>query len=120
MDDAPATSILRWVAEAGLAGLNEPELLRAFCERLNAEGVPVARALVMIDTLHPVHEGRVFRWRRDQARTRPATEYGRVSEGGEAAEKWRRSPFYFLLETGGSRLRRKLGPARGVGLRDPG
>jgi adenylate cyclase len=110
MDDAPAISILRWVAEAGLAGLNEPELLRAFCERLNAEGVPVARALVMIDTLHPVHEGHVFRWSPDQARTRPGTEYGRISEGGEAAEKWKRSPFHFLLETGGSRLRRRLGP----------
>jgi adenylate cyclase len=106
----PATSLARAVAEAGLAGLPEPELLRLFCAGLNAEGVPVARALVMIDTLHPVHEGHVFRWRRGEAEVRPATEYGRVSEGGETAERWRSSPFHHLLDTGASALRRRLGP----------
>ncbi|HEX8167019.1 MAG TPA: adenylate/guanylate cyclase domain-containing protein [Beijerinckiaceae bacterium] len=110
MDDAQAAGLARAVAEAGLAGLPEPELLRAFCAGLEAAGVPVARALVMIDTLHPVHEGHVFRWRRDEAEVRPATEYGRINEGGEAAERWRRSPFHHLLDTGGFMLRRRLGP----------
>ena len=110
MDGARTASLARAVAEAGLAGLPEPELLRAFCLGLNAEGVPVARALVMIDTLHPVHEGHAFRWARDGAEVRPATEYGRVSEGGDAAEKWSRSPFSHLLDTGGSMLRRRIEP----------
>ena len=110
MDGACAASLARTVAEAGLAGLPEPELLRAFCLGLNAEGVPVARALVMIDTLHPVHEGHVFRWQRGEAGVKPATEYGRVSDGGETAEKWSRSPFSHLLDTGGSVLRRRIGP----------
>ena len=91
MDGTYATSLLSAVTEAGLAGAEEPELLRMFCERLNAERVPVARAIVMIDTLHPVHEGHVFRWRRDETEVKPVTEYGRISEGGDAAEKWSRS-----------------------------
>jgi adenylate cyclase len=112
MNDTSATEIGAWVIAAGLAGAIEPELLRGFCERAVAAGLPLARALVLIDTLHPVHEGRVFRWRRDPAPDeRTVVEYGRTSEGGEAAENWRQSPFYHLLETGGSALRRRL--ARG-------
>ena len=110
MDDVRTAGILAAVTEAGLAGVSEPDLLRDFCVRLNAEALPVARALVMIDTLHPVHEGHVFRWRRDDAETTPGRGYGRISDGGDAAERWSRSPFHHLLETGGSVLRRRLGP----------
>jgi adenylate cyclase len=111
MNDASATEIGAWVTAAGLAGAAEPELLRGFCERAAAAGVPLARALVLIDTLHPVYEGRAFHWRRDPTDERLVVEYGRTSEDGEAAEGWRRSPFYHLLQTGGSALRRNL--ARG-------
>ena len=112
MNDASATEIGAWVTAAGLAGATEPDLLRGFCERAVAAGLPLARAVVLIDTLHPVHEGRVFRWRRDPAPDeRTVVEYGRTSEGSEHAESWRRSPFHHLLETGGSALRRHL--ARG-------
>ena len=110
MDGTHATSLLSEVTEAGLAGVGEPELLRMFCVGLNAERVPVARAMVMIDTLHPVHEGHVFRWSRGENEVKPGTEYGRISEGGDAAEKWSRSTFRHLLDTGGSMLRRRIGP----------
>src|SRR5215208_6530583 len=112
MDHASATGIGAWVTAAGLAGAAEPELLRGFCERAVAAGLPLARAVVLIDTLHPVHEGRVFHWRRDPVPDeRRVVEYGRTIEGSEHAASWRRSPFFHLLETGGSALRRRL--ARG-------
>jgi adenylate cyclase len=112
MNDASAMEIGAWVTTAGLAGATELDLLHGFCERAAAAGLPLARALVLIDTLHPIHEGRVFRWSRAPAPDeRTVIEYGRTSEGGEAAERWRSSPFYHLLETGGSALRRHL--ARG-------
>ena len=112
MNDASATEIGAWVTAAGLAGAAEPDLLRGFCERAVAARLPLARALVLIDTLHPVHEGRVFQWRREPAPDeRTVIEYGRTSEGSEHAASWRRSPFRHLLETGGSALRRCL--ARG-------
>ena len=74
-----------------------------FCERLVAAGVPLAGGLVIIDTLHPIHEGHATRWRRDTPET-TLTGYGRTSEG-EAAENWRRSTFYRLIETGELMLR---------------
>jgi adenylate cyclase len=61
MDAAQVAGIARWVTEAGLAGAAEPELLRGFCERLVAAGLPVCRTNMVVDTLHPVHEGRAFR-----------------------------------------------------------
>ena len=54
-----------WLIQAGLAGTSETDIVSGFCDRCVAGGLPLARALMLIDTLHPVHEGRVFRWRGD-------------------------------------------------------
>jgi adenylate cyclase len=109
MDAAQRASLMRSVTEAGLSGRSELDLLHAFCLGLAAAGLPLTRGLVVIDTLHPVHEGRAFRWWRDEAEMAPIVEYGRTSEGGEHADNWRRSPFRHLLKTGGSVLRRRIG-----------
>ena len=82
MNDAPATEVGAWVTAAGLAGATEPDLLRGFCERAVAAGLPLARAVVLIDTLHPVHEGRVFRWRRDPAPDERTVDRVRADERG--------------------------------------
>ena len=108
MDVTSSINILDFVTEAGLRGLSEAELVRGFCERLRSSGVPIARVMVLMDTLHPVHEGHVFRWRRDGGDFRPVSEYGRVSEGGEDAQKWAASPFNHLLVSGEAELRRRL------------
>jgi adenylate cyclase len=106
MNDAQVAELSAWVTEAGLAGQPETAMVTGFCERLVALGVPLARATTFIDTLHPIHEGRFFRWQRD-AREATLTEYGRSNEGA-VSESWRRSPFYRLLQTGESLLRRRL------------
>jgi adenylate cyclase len=100
-----------WVVETGLAGGSETDLLQGFCERAVAAGLPLARSIVAIDTLHPLYEGRVFRWHRNRTDLDAVSPYGRRDEQSEAEEIWRRSPFYHLLQTGGSLLRRNL--ARG-------
>jgi adenylate cyclase len=111
MDQASTTDLIVFLSDAGLRAFGEVDLLGGFCDRLRKAGVPVARALVLIDTLHPVHEGHVFRWRREGEPFQPITEYGRVSDGGDAAEKWAVSPFHHLLVSGEAELRRRL--ARG-------
>src|SRR5437879_805500 len=118
MDTASLSELRRWLTEAGLAGKSETALLDGFCRRALKAGLPLARATVIIDTLHPVHEGRVARWRRegDKGRTE-LIEYGPSSEG-EAAENWRRSPFFRLLESGGSQRRIRL--AAGEAAEFPG
>ncbi|MFC1457813.1 adenylate/guanylate cyclase domain-containing protein [Microvirga arabica] len=111
MDSGKAADIVRWVTEAGLTGMTELELLHGFCHRLAAGGMPVARVNIVIDTLHPIHEGRVFRWRRDdQGDLDHMVEYGRTNVGGEAAANWRRSTYYHLLMSGENFLRRRIGP----------
>jgi adenylate cyclase len=100
--------ILDWLVRRGLEGAEETDLLREFCLRCNEAGLPITRALAIIDTLHPVHEGTVFRWRNDNVEEEAATQYGRTTEGA-AAESWQRSPFYHLLQTGGDELRRRIG-----------
>jgi adenylate cyclase len=100
--------ITDWIVRRGLEGAAETDLLREFCERCNAANLVISRALAVIDTLHPVHEGTVFRWRSDDVEENAVTEYGRTTEGA-AAESWQRSPFYRLLQSGGEELRRRIG-----------
>jgi adenylate cyclase len=118
MNEAAFIDLSAWLTQAGLAGTTEPDILSGFCERCVAAGLPLARALVFIDTLHPIHEGRLFRWGYEPNEA-AMVEYGRtildpVAAAGsapkeiEAAERWRRSPFYRLLQTGDSLLRRRL------------
>lgn len=108
MDQASTAELIQYLSEAGLRAFSEVDLLRGFCDRLHQAGVPLARALVLIDTLHPVHEGHVFRWRRDGDAFEQVTGYGRVSDGGDAAQKWAVSPFRHLLVSGETDVRRRL------------
>ncbi len=108
MNTADVDRIVDLIVRRGLEGAQETDLLREFCERCNGAGLPISRALAVIDTLHPVHEGTVFRWRNDNVEEDASIQYGRTTEG-PAAESWQRSPFYHLLQTGGEELRRRIG-----------
>ncbi len=106
MTETEIAELAAWIAEAGLAGQAETALVEGFCERAVAFGAPLERAILFIDTLHPIYEGRVFRWERDKHLT-TQTEYEPTLEG-ERAERWRASPFYYLLNSGQTWLRRRI------------
>ena len=99
MTEAEIAKLATWLAKAGLEGRSETVLVEGFCNRAVAGGLPLVRAILFIDTLHPIHEGRAFRWERDKPEA-TLTEYGRTSGEGEAAERWRTSPLYRLLNSG--------------------
>jgi adenylate cyclase len=113
MDHDRINALTAWLADAGLAGEPETALVHGFCERAAAAGIPIGRALLFIDTLHPVHEGRVFRWGYDPSEPL-VQDYGRTGPASapvidaQADERWRRSSFFRMLETGESLLRRRL------------
>jgi adenylate cyclase len=107
-------AIADWIVAAGLAGDSEGALLDGFCRRILAAGVKLARAAVIIDTLHPVYEGRAFRWRREDEGEPELIEYGPTTDG-QAAENWRASVHHQMLETGASRMRVPIVPDRPVG-----
>jgi hypothetical protein len=107
-----------WLTQADLAGTPETDIVSGFCDRCVTAGIPLGRAHVFIDTLHPVHEGRLFRWGYGPEES-PVHEYDRTSLQGldasapvsldlRATDSWRRSPFYNMLQTGDSLLRRTL------------
>jgi adenylate cyclase len=106
MTEAEMAKLASWLAKVGLEGRTETVLVQGFCQRAVAAGVPLARAIIFIDTLHPIHEGRAFRWEREKPET-TLTEYGRSTEG-EAAERWRSNPFFRMLEDGQSLMRRRI------------
>jgi adenylate cyclase len=95
--------LMNWLVSQGLTGLSENDLIRGFCERCRAEGLHVSRGMVFIDTLHPIFEGRGFRWNDAETNESDVFEYGSTNEG-EAAEAWRSSIFYHMLESGHEEL----------------
>jgi len=118
MNEKLFTELSAWLTQAGLAGIPETDIVSVFCDRCVAAGLPLGRAHVFIDTLHPVHEGRLFRWGYSPNES-PVHEYGRTSLEGldvpgpvsldvQAADIWRRSAYYNMLQTGASLLRRRL------------
>jgi adenylate cyclase len=104
MDNAQFNELRAWVTEAGLSGQSEMATLDGFCERAVALGLPLARVNVVIDTLHPVYEGRAFIWKRNGKETR-LSPYGRSTED---LKRWEDSPFFYLEESGSRSLRRRL------------
>ncbi len=84
MDDAAFIDLSAWLTRAGLAGTSETDILCGFCERCVAAGLPLGRAQAHIDTLHPVHEGRLFRWGYGPNESL-VHEYGRTSSEGLTA-----------------------------------
>jgi len=113
MTDADILALHAGLTEAGLNGTSEDALVSGFCERANAIGIPISRSLVIIDTLHPVYEGRLVRWGHDASQP-DIVEYGRTvlpeglalgEEEERAAASWRASPFFHMLQNGISLLR---------------
>jgi adenylate cyclase len=121
VNEAFFAELSAWLTQAGLAGTSETDIVSAFCDRCAEAGLPLARVLVFIDTLHPVHEGRLFRWGFGPTES-PLLEYGRTDPDAlaasgseprdvEMAERWRNTPLYKMVQTGDSFLRRRLNPA---------
>src|SRR5688572_12713287 len=69
MNDEKLHDLTAWVTEAGLTGTEETAMLAGFCERALAAGLPLGSLVVVVDTLHPTHEGHAIRWRRDEPET---------------------------------------------------
>jgi adenylate cyclase len=99
MELTPRLHLMNWIVRQGLTGLPENDLLRGFCERCRAADLPLSRGLVFIDTLHPIFEGRGFRWNDSETNESDIFEYESTSSG-EAGRNWRRSTFYHMLEHG--------------------
>src|SRR6476660_4307760 len=111
MNESDIKALTAWLAKAGLSGEPEDSLVSGFCDRAVAVGLPISRAQVFIDTLHPVYEGRLVRW--GYAPSRPVVqEYGRTGSATDASAediaRWGASPFFHMLQTGENMLHRRV------------
>src|SRR3979409_1333087 len=97
MELTPRLRLMNWLVSQGLTGLPENDLIRGFCERSQAGGPDLSRGGGFIDTLHPIFEGRGFRWNDTPANESDSFEYGSTSEG-QPLQNWRRSTFHYMLE----------------------
>jgi adenylate cyclase len=115
MNSAEADEIAAWITEAGLLGVrSDASLTEAFCNRCAEAGLPLGRAFLMIDTLHPLHEARAFFWDQDPAVAFRHEDLGSSREG-EGAELWKRSPFFHMIKRRETTMRCRLeaGETRG-------
>ena len=99
MELASRLKLMNWLMRQGLTGAASNDLLRGFCERCRAEGLELSRGLAFIDTLHPIFEGRGYRWNDIEIDEADVFEYGSTGEG-EAAQNWRRSTHYHMIQHG--------------------
>lgn len=102
MISSAVASLGGWISEAGLRATDEARFLSQFCTRACEAGLPLSGVFVFVDTLHPIYEGHGLRWRAD---AEGATAFDYEPTEGERLERWQRTPFYQLLETGQTWLR---------------
>ena len=57
MIEKELAALTNWIASVGLEGRAETALIEGFCSRAVTAGLPLARAIVFIDTLHPYSRG---------------------------------------------------------------
>lgn len=108
---AEASSITTWTISSGLDGMAQAELMGGNCERLVEAGVPLWRAAIGIDTLHPLIDARGLWWVAGEGVTEEVFFRGNSPE--QEAE-WRQSPWFRLIEGGEARMRRVLAKGEGT------
>jgi adenylate cyclase len=106
-----AEEIVAWTLDAGLMGLDQAGLVAGYCERLAAAGVPLWRASVGADTLHPLIGAQGHRW---LAGERVHEEFFARARDAEGEKEWRQSPWYRLIESGELEMRRRLALGEGA------
>ncbi|MFT4960763.1 MAG: adenylate cyclase [Paracoccaceae bacterium] len=92
-----------WLLQQGLAGLSEQELLKGYCQKLLDCGIPLMRLHVAERAFHPLYGGVGFDWLRDSGVSQEHYERTTLP-----AERWTKSPLYFMLETSKFEFRQKL------------
>jgi adenylate cyclase len=93
MHSVPLTD---WLADAGLRNMSLEEIVDGFARRLNELGVPVARAFVGMNTLHPMVRARSLIW----DRAAPEITHFEFSHAGIDVPIIRESPFAPMLLEG--------------------
>jgi adenylate cyclase len=105
MNERVTREIDEFIVRSALAGTSEVEILAGTCARLNDAGLSLVRASVASGLLDPTFEAHGVRWLRGQGGVEEA--FARPDDALDN-ESWTKSPFYYLVESRDSVLRRRL------------
>jgi len=103
-DTHDAASVSLWLLAEGRHAPDAESLVEDFCQRLIAEGVPLARCVLILQLLHPQIRSMVYRWRHGDEALETIT----APHGTEQSETYLSSPFAALVEEGADGLRYRL------------
>jgi adenylate cyclase len=107
----PAEDIVAWTVRVGLEELDQAELMAGYCERLVAAGVPIWRASIGANTLHPLIVAQGHRWMPGEG---VREEFFPRASTPEGEEQWLQSPWRRLIESGEQQMRRRLAVGEGT------
>ena len=96
-----------WLTHSALAGNDLETLLKGFCERLAAAGLPLKRVHLSFSMLHPLYDALGFTWFRGQG----MEVEGFRNKAGVPSDRFLTSPYYHLLSNKLEHLRRRLDPS---------
>ncbi|TIV10753.1 MAG: adenylate/guanylate cyclase domain-containing protein, partial [Mesorhizobium sp.] len=96
-----------WLTQSALAGDDLETLVKGFCERLAAAGLPLKRVHLSFSMLHPLYDALGFTWLRGQG----MEVEGFRKKDGVHSDRFLTSPYYHLLSHKLDHLRRRLDPS---------
>lgn len=100
--------VAEWLTNSSLAGDDLENIVRGFCERIAAAGLPIARVHLTFSMLHPLYDALSFTWKRSNG----VTIEGYRHAAGQKPERFLKSPYYYLLDNNLQHIRRRI-PADG-------
>ncbi|MDM9624757.1 adenylate/guanylate cyclase domain-containing protein [Rhizobium sp. S152] len=100
--------VAEWLTNSSLAGDDLETIVRGFCERIAAAGLPIARVHLTFSMLHPLYDALSFTWKRSSG----VTIEGYRHAAGQKPERFLKSPYYYLLDNNLQHIRRRI-PADG-------
>lgn len=95
--------VAEWLTQAALTGENLESVVRGFCDRIAASGLPIARVHLTFSMLHPLYDALGFTWRRSSGLTIEGYRHS-----GEKPERFLQSPYYHLLTNNLDYMRRRI------------
>lgn len=101
--DALIQPIRQWLVDQALGDSDIANLFEELCVRLTGIGLPVSRARLIWQTLHPLFQAETVQWDRGQI-----ARMDHFAHQDKETEAWSLSPMRFMLENRLTVLRRQL------------
>jgi len=97
-------SVTDWLMQQALGQAEIEDIFDGCCQRLDAAGLPVSRAMIFFRTLHPLYASTIMFWRRGENVRSSRTRH----EDSFTSAEFTNSPIYRLATTRTPFLRRRL------------